>query len=174
MTLAAGELAGSSREQVADLEQVGDVLHGGGALRARDAAQLERVVDVLPDGHVRVERVALEDHRDVAVARLQPRHVAVAEEDLARVRQLQAGEDPQRRRLAAAGRPEHHQEHSVGDEQVEVVQRGDVAEALRHSAPLDRAHAATSTAAARMRADSTMLSSGGTVGSSYSIETGPS
>ena len=55
-------------------------------------------------GHVRPERVVLEHHADVALVRRQRVDAAVAEADLARVRRVEAGDQPQQRRLAAAGR----------------------------------------------------------------------
>ena len=45
--------------------------------------RLEREGDVVVDGHVRVERVALEDHRDLAGARRQVGHHPPADEDVA-------------------------------------------------------------------------------------------
>ena len=77
--------------------------------------------DVLVHAQVRVERVALEHHRDVAVAR---RHVvddALADADRALGDRLEAGEHAQRSRLAAAGRPDEHHELAVRDVEVEVV-----------------------------------------------------
>ena len=62
------------------------------------------------DRHVRIERVALEHHGDVAVARLQPRDVAIADQHAPAGRQFEPGEDAQRRRLAAARRAEQGQE----------------------------------------------------------------
>src|ERR671914_36362 len=65
---------------------------------------------VLEDRHVRVERVVLEHHRDVAVLR---RHVVdevAADEDLARGRLLEPGDHAQRRRLAAARGSDQHDE----------------------------------------------------------------
>ena len=49
------------------------------------------------------------------------RDVALADADRALVDALQAGEHAQRRRLAAAGRADQHQELAVGDLQVELV-----------------------------------------------------
>ena len=70
--------------------------------RRRHFADAQRVGDVLGDRHVRVERVALEHHGDVAVARLQTGDVALADEHPAGGRRLEAGKNAQRRRLAAA------------------------------------------------------------------------
>jgi hypothetical protein len=51
---------------------------------------------------VRVERVALEHHCNVAITRLQARDIALANQHAPASRRFEAGENPQRRRLAAA------------------------------------------------------------------------
>jgi hypothetical protein len=69
---------------------------------------------------VRVERVVLEHHRDVA--RL-GRHVVddlVADADLALGDFLEAGDHAKERRLAAARRPDEHAELAVGDRDVDA------------------------------------------------------
>ena len=71
---------------------------------------LEAVGDVVEHGHVREQRVVLEDRVDVALERRPPRDVDAAELDAPAVGQLEAGDQPQRRRLARAGRPEHREE----------------------------------------------------------------
>ena len=73
--------------------------------------------------HVRIERVVLEHHRDVAVAR---RHVVddvAADPDLAAGDLLQPGDHAQRGGLAAAGRADQHDELLVGDLEVDAVHR---------------------------------------------------
>ena len=55
------------------------------------------------DRHVRVERVALEHHGDVAVARVGRGDVLAVDEHAARGRRVEAGQNPQRRALARAG-----------------------------------------------------------------------
>jgi hypothetical protein len=62
---------------------------------------------------VRIERVVLEDHRDVALLRRQLVHDAVADEELAVGDLLEAGDHTQRRRLATAGRPDEDEELAV-------------------------------------------------------------
>jgi hypothetical protein len=69
---------------------------------------------------VRVERVVLEDHRDVAVLRRQPVDDAVGDADLAAGDVLEPGDHPQRGRLAAAGRADQDDELAVGDLEVQV------------------------------------------------------
>ena len=88
-------------------------------------AQAERQVVV--HAHVLVERVVLEHHGDVAVLRLQAVDDAIADGDGAAGDVLQAGDHAQRRGLAAARRPDQHDELVVGDMQVEVLHGDDAA-----------------------------------------------
>ena len=92
-----------------------------GDLALRRPAHLEPVAEVLAHRHVRVERVALEDHRHVAGARRQIGHVALTDRDRSPGRLLEAGDHPQQRRLAAARRPDEHEELAAADGQRDVV-----------------------------------------------------
>ena len=94
-------------------------------LRLRDAAELEAEAEVLLDRHLRVERVVLEHHRDVAVARAQPRDVPVADHDAALGDLLEPGDHPQQRRLPAAGRPDEDHELAVTDVERDGVEGRD-------------------------------------------------
>ena len=90
-------------------EAVGDRVDPRARSRTRGSvldAQPER--HVLEHAHVRVERVALEHHRDVALGRRQLRDVAAVDQDRAGGRLLEAGDHAQRRRLAAAARADEH------------------------------------------------------------------
>jgi hypothetical protein len=73
---------------------------------------------------VRVERVVLEDHRDVAVLRRDVRDVLLADVDVAVVDLFEAGEHPQGGRLAAPGRADEDEELTVRDVEAEGVHRG--------------------------------------------------
>ena len=64
---------------------------------------------------MRVERILLEHEGDVALGRLQPGRHPAADLDGAAIRLLEPGDQPQRRGLAGAGRPEQHDELAVGD-----------------------------------------------------------
>src|SRR5579885_3128968 len=89
---------------------------------------------------MRVQRVVLEHHRDVAIL---GRHIVdqlVADIDLARSRLFQPGDHPQCGRLAATGRTDQHDKLTIGDIEVDPLHRrrlvkhlDDVAERnLRH------------------------------------------
>ena len=89
----------------------------------RHLLQLEPERHVVEHAHVRVERVVLEHHGDVAVLR---RHVvddAVADADRPLRDRLEPGDHPQRGRLAAARRADEHHELPVGDVEVERAHR---------------------------------------------------
>ena len=107
------------------------------ALALSDLALLQAVGDVVEDRHVREERVLLEDGVHVALVGRRARDVAAADQDLALVGLLEAGDHPQRRRLAAAARPEQRQELALVDAQVDRVHRDERAEPLRDRAELD-------------------------------------
>ena len=85
---------------------------------------------LLRDRHVRIERVVLEHHGDVAVARAHVVDDLAADLDLAVVGVLEAGDGAQQRALAAAGRADQHGELAVGDVEVDAAHRMHGAEAL--------------------------------------------
>ena len=121
LPLAARERARLALEELLDLEDPRRPPHALVDLFLRQLAQLEPESEVLLDGHVWVERVALEDHRDVPVLRSQVVDDSVANADLAVTDLLEAGEHPQRGRLAAAGRPDEDHQLGVLDLELEVV-----------------------------------------------------
>ena len=113
------ERARLALEEGLEVEDMRGVLDASVDLVLGDLLDAEPEGDVLVDGEVGVQRVALEDHRDVAVAR---RHVvdhAVADPQHAARDVLETGNHPERRRLAAPGRSDEHHELTVGDLQVE-------------------------------------------------------
>ena len=89
-----------------------------------DAGHLQREAHVVAHGHVRVQRVVLEHHRDVAVLGRQVGDVPVADVDRSGVDLLQAREHPQRGGLAAAGRSDQDHELAVVDVEIELVDGG--------------------------------------------------
>ena len=131
LSLAAGELLRLPLQQRLEAEDLGgasDALLDLG-LRRPLVAQAER--EVVVHRHVRVERVRLEDHRDVASAGREVVDDALADEDPPVRQLLQAGEHPQRGRLAATGWADEDEELAVGDLHREVVHGGGSVEALR-------------------------------------------
>ena len=73
LALAAGELARLALEQLADAEDLGRLLDALLDLGLGEFAHLQAERHVVVHAHVRVERVVLEHHGDVAVHRRQVR-----------------------------------------------------------------------------------------------------
>src|SRR5262249_32824320 len=115
--------------------------------------QLEAEREVVLDRHVRVERIALEDHRDVALLRRQVVDDLVADAELALRDLLETRDHPQRGRLAAARRSDQHEQLTVRDVHVEVVDgAGAVVVDLRDVGELDVGHASGAYSRGRRRA----------------------
>jgi hypothetical protein len=120
LALAAGELGRVAPEVGVELEHLGGALDLAADLLGRDLAHAQAEADVVGDGHVREDRVALEHHGDAALAGRQVGDVVVADHDAAGVWVLEAGQHPQQGRLAAAGRAEQDHELAVLDRQTDV------------------------------------------------------
>jgi hypothetical protein len=123
LPLATRERARLALQELLDLQDLGCALDALLDLRLRHLVQFQAEREVVVHRHVRIERIALEDHRDVAVAGGEVVDDAVADPDLALGDLLQAGEHPQRGRLAAARRADDHHELAVLDLQLEIVDR---------------------------------------------------
>ena len=110
-------------------------------LRLGHPAHLEAVADVLTHAHVRVQRVALEDHRDVAMPRCQVGDVTAADGDVAARDLLQPRDRAEQRRLPAARRADERDELSIADFERDVIDRDHIAgEDLAHVPELDLRH----------------------------------
>src|SRR5690606_24596141 len=121
LTLTAGERLRLAGQVLLEVEELGGLEDASGALLLADAGDLEGEAHVLGNRHVRVQRVVLEDHRDVAVLRGDVGDVAVADEDAALVDLFEAGEHAQRRGLTAAGGTDQDEEFAVSDLEIELV-----------------------------------------------------
>ena len=86
--------------------------------------------DVLEHRHVAEQRVMLEHEADMALAGAARQRVLAVERHLAGIRPVEAGDDPQQRGLARAGRPEQRQQFALGDLEVDIVERCERAEFL--------------------------------------------
>ena len=106
----------------------------------REDRRAQREGEVLAHRHVRIERILLEDHRDVALRRGEAGHRAAADQDLAAVGAVEAGDQAQRRGLAGAGRAEQDDEGAVRDGHRHVVEGGVGAEGLGDVGEDDLSH----------------------------------
>ena len=103
LALAAGELHRLAAAEPGQPDAVRAPPRPARAARAaRDALDAQPVLDVLRDGHVREERVVLEDRVHVALVRRTAGDVVAAEQDPPRVGPLEAADQAQRGRLARA------------------------------------------------------------------------
>jgi len=100
LLLAARQLSRLAVEQMLDVHACRGITHGARRLVARGADHAQRKADVLGHAHVRVERVALEHHGDVALAGFLRCHVDAVQKHLACIVRLEAGENAQRCGLA--------------------------------------------------------------------------
>ena len=110
------------------------LLHARLDLTFRLLGQHQREGHVVAHGHVRVERVVLEHHRDVALLRRHAVDDPASDRDLAVADLLQPGDHAQQRRLAAARRADQHAEFAVGDVDVDAANHVRRAEVLVHRA----------------------------------------
>jgi hypothetical protein len=141
LPLATRQLGGLAVEQLGDPEDVADLVDPAVDLRLGRLALAQSVGEVLAHAHVRVERVVLEHHRDVALARSLLGDDLAPHPDVTRGGLVQAGQQAERRALPAAGGPHEDHELAVGDEEVELLERDHtVGVALGHLAVLDFGH----------------------------------
>ena len=124
LPLATGEVPWLPVEVRLEIEQLRRFAHPLEALFLRHALLLQREAHVGRDVEVWIERVALEDHRDVAVTGPHGRHVLAADQDVAAVEWLEPGEHAERGRLARSRGTDEHEQFSVLDRQVQVVDGG--------------------------------------------------
>src|SRR5215472_4034521 len=98
--------------------------------RFRQALLLQSKSDIAFHREVREQRIGLKHHIDRAPMRRHRRKIDAVEEDAAGARLLKSGNEPQQRGLAAAGRTEQREELALKDLERELVDRGELAEAL--------------------------------------------
>src|SRR3989449_7747371 len=106
-------------------------------LRVGPARDTEAKRDVLPHRHRGEQRVRLEDDAEAPLARRHAVDHPAIEEDVAAVRRLEAGDHPERRRLAAARAADERDELARADVERQPVHRGGPGEALADVAEHD-------------------------------------
>jgi hypothetical protein len=101
-----------------------------GDLGLRHAVLLEAEGDVLLDRHVREQRIGLEHHVDRPLVGRHAGQILPSSMISPACRLLETGEHAQQRGLAAAGGAEQGEELAVIDIQRQIVDGGEIAEAL--------------------------------------------
>jgi hypothetical protein len=120
LTLAARKVPRLSIEELFESENVGGFGHAPADLAAAHLVEFEAEAQIVRHRQMRVERVVLEDHRDVAILRRDAVDDAFADPDMALGDRLEPGHHAERRGLTAAGRPDQHHELAVRDLEAEI------------------------------------------------------
>src|SRR5690349_19080601 len=124
LALAAGERTRLPLQVRLEVENARGLVDTTADLALRDLRDLQRKRDVVAHAQVRIQRVALEDHRDVATLRREVIDDALADAHDAVGDVLEARDHPQSGGLAAARGSDEDHELPVHDAEVEPVDRG--------------------------------------------------
>ncbi len=127
LTLTARKRFGSAAQQRFDTEYLRRFLHFFVYDLSGDVAQSQTERHIIVDGHMRIKRVVLEDHRYIAVLGLDVVNELVVDIQLTRRDILQAGYHAKRGRLTAAGRTDEYDKLLVVYIEVEVADGADSA-----------------------------------------------
>ena len=138
LLLAARELARIAVGETVQPHQPQRAPHALDDVGLRGAPHLQRVGDVLEHGEMREERVLLEDDADVAAVGRPVGDRGAGDQDVALRRLLEAGDHPQRGRLARAAGAEQREEAAALHRERDVVNDAATAERLGEPAHLER------------------------------------
>ncbi|EGE56213.1 hypothetical protein RHECNPAF_73009 [Rhizobium etli CNPAF512] len=112
-------------QEMGNVEDLGRILHLLVDEITRHFAQLQAESHVLVDGHMRVERIILENHRDIPILRGDVVHDVAADLQFSSRDLLEAGDHPERRRFAATGGADQDDEFLIGNFQIDIVDDGE-------------------------------------------------
>jgi len=124
LALPTRESFGLAIEVGLEIQQLGCVLNAGGTVLFANTGDLQRKPHVFCHGHVGVEGIVLEDHRDIAVFRRDIGDISVTDEDAPIIDFFESCEHSQRRGLSAARRPDENKELAIFDPEVERIHCG--------------------------------------------------
>ncbi len=122
LALPAGEVARPPVEIGGELQRLRGAAHAAVDLGLVRLGEAQAEGHVLVDAHVRIERVGLEHHGDVALGRRHVVDLAPADRDLAGGDLLQPGDQAQQGRLAAARGTDEDDELAVLHLEIDVVE----------------------------------------------------
>jgi hypothetical protein len=124
--------AGYRCSSAGELDQIKQLGHARRPRGLRCAALLHAECDVVGDRQVREQGIVLEHHAHFALVRRQVADITAVDQHVPGGRVDESGNNPERRRLAAAGGTQQRQELAIVHRQVERGERQHVA-----IAPLD-------------------------------------
>src|SRR6202034_3004084 len=93
---------------------------------------------------MRIDRIGLEHHGESALRGTDVGHVFGVDQNLSGGDVLEPGDEAQKRRLAAAGRPDEHRELAIFDVEIDAVDDADRAERFPDVFQLDASHGGNS------------------------------
>ena len=137
LLLAAGEAGHAALLEALEGHEREHLVHALIDLRLRDLFLAQRESHVFKHVQMREQGVALEDRVDVALVRRNASDLLAHEDDLALVGGLEAADDAQRGRLAAAGGAEQRQKLVVVDIQIDMIQHQFPVKGLGHASEFD-------------------------------------
>ena len=115
LALSTGELRGLPLEEGLDLQALCHFPHPAIDLPPLDTPQSQPESEVFTHGHVGIEGIVLEDHRDVPFLRGQTGHIDVIDQNAAPGRRLDPGDDAKQRALPAPGRSQQYDQFAARD-----------------------------------------------------------
>ena len=127
LTLTTGQSLRLTIQQVLDVENASSLTHTLVDFVLRSFAQLQTERHVLVHGHVGIQSVVLEHHRDVAILRGNVVYQTVADVQLTFADLLQTSDHTQGGGFTAAGRTDQDDKLFIFDFQVEIGNGGHVA-----------------------------------------------
>ena len=140
LALAAGEFLRRALQVLGEVEDLGGLADLLFDHRRVGLCELQGKAHVLVHAHVRVERVALEDHRQVALGRRFVGDVASFEVDGAGGGRLEAGDQAQERRFAAARGADEDDELALLDFKIDAFDDARFAKGFFDAAQLQICH----------------------------------
>jgi hypothetical protein len=143
LLLTTGEFARQALAQAFEAYEPQRLLDPRRDLAGQQLAHLQPERDVARHGQVRKQCVALEHQAGIALPWRQLGDVAAIEANCTRARRYEAGDHAQGRGLAAARRPEQHEEFAVLDGKAHLAHGMDLAIAAREPVELEACHQTT-------------------------------
>ena len=127
LLLTTGQSLRTTVQKVGDVEDTGSFLNAALDLLLGSLAELQTECHVIKHGHVRIQSVVLEHHRDIAILGSYVVNQLVADEQLALGDLFKTCDHTKGGGLTAAGRADENQELFVLDLQAEVGNGGNAA-----------------------------------------------
>ncbi len=128
LALATRELAGLAPQQRLELQHLGRNRRPFSDHLFRVTGHAQAKADILGHRHMRIERIGLEHHGHAALGRADLGHVLAADRQRTGGDVLEAGNHPEQRGLAAAGRADKDAELAILDVEIDALDDAERAE----------------------------------------------